>query len=209
MDKIVQNVVACAQMARTKEFDREEAVNVAASVFRSGGYDATTTDDLRLAMGIGRQSFYDTFGGKKLLYLDALRRYVSERYTRFAELAKSSASALDGIAAILLATAREDAAERRLRCLGVDAAYTFAATDPAVTTILKESGAELDALLVRTVERAEAEGALRDGARVADVALLVRCALSGLRVAARGGAPPTELRRIAVTLVDGLRSTPS
>jgi TetR/AcrR family transcriptional repressor of nem operon len=52
-------------MARPKEFDRDEALKSALGIFRKKGFSATSTDDLRLAMGIGRQSFYDTFKGKK------------------------------------------------------------------------------------------------------------------------------------------------
>ena len=40
-------------MARTKEFDPDEAVNAATAVFRANGYDATTTDDLRFASRMG------------------------------------------------------------------------------------------------------------------------------------------------------------
>jgi TetR/AcrR family transcriptional regulator, transcriptional repressor for nem operon len=192
-------------MARTKEFDPDEAVNAATAVFRANGYDATTTDDLRFAMGIGRQSLYDTFGGKKQLFLAALRRYNAERTNGFERLVDAAPTALDGIAEILVATAREDPQERRLRCLGVDAACTFSSNDADVAAILKESTATLDRVLKRSLERAKTDGALRTSVRVGDAVLLVRCALSGLRVAARGGAPPAELRRIALTLVNGLR----
>ena len=66
-------------MARPKEFDRDEALTTALGVFRKKGFSATSTDDLRFAMGIGRLSFYDTFTGKKEVYLEALRKYNSDR----------------------------------------------------------------------------------------------------------------------------------
>ena len=47
-------------MSRPKEFDRAEALTAAKAVFWRKGYDATTTDDLRHAMSIGRQSLYDS-----------------------------------------------------------------------------------------------------------------------------------------------------
>jgi hypothetical protein len=47
-------------MARQKEFERDEALRTAMHVFQRQGFGATT-DDLRHAIGIGRQSFYDTF----------------------------------------------------------------------------------------------------------------------------------------------------
>jgi AcrR family transcriptional regulator len=65
-------------MARPREFDRDEAVRLAIDVFREKGFEGTSTDDLLCAMGIGRQSMYDTFGDKRGLYIEALRRYNAE-----------------------------------------------------------------------------------------------------------------------------------
>jgi TetR/AcrR family transcriptional regulator, transcriptional repressor for nem operon len=62
-------------MSRPKEFDRAEALAAARVLFWKKGYEATTTDDLRHAMNIGRQSLYDSFGGKRPLYLEVLQRY--------------------------------------------------------------------------------------------------------------------------------------
>jgi TetR/AcrR family transcriptional repressor of nem operon len=62
-------------MARTKEFDRDVALERAMDVFWEKGYEAASLTDLVTAMGIGRQSLYDTFGDKHSLYLAALDRY--------------------------------------------------------------------------------------------------------------------------------------
>ena len=62
---------------------RQKAVESALATFRKNGFGATTTEDLRLAMGIGRQSFYDTFKGKREIYLEALRKYNSDRVLGF------------------------------------------------------------------------------------------------------------------------------
>jgi TetR/AcrR family transcriptional repressor of nem operon len=54
-------------------------------VFQRQGFGATTTDDLRHAIGIGRQSFYDAFKGKEEIYLEALQIYAADRFAIFLE----------------------------------------------------------------------------------------------------------------------------
>ena len=65
-------------MARPKAFDRDRTLARALELFQAKGYEATSIQDLVDAMGIGRQSLYDTFGDKEALYREALERYVAE-----------------------------------------------------------------------------------------------------------------------------------
>jgi AcrR family transcriptional regulator len=96
-------------MARTKEFDRDEALQAAIGVFCEKGYAAASTDELMRAMKISRQSMYDTFGDKRQLYLEAFQRYVADSINEeIGYLAKSS-SPLAGIEKMLLAFATRTA----------------------------------------------------------------------------------------------------
>ena len=76
-------------MAGTIRFDREEALDAAARLFWSKGYDAASVQDLEAATGLGRGSLYNAFGGKEALFLAALERYA-------ATVATPVSAALDG-----------------------------------------------------------------------------------------------------------------
>ena len=62
-------------MARTKCFNRDEALEKAMQAFWAKGYEATSVQDLVDCMGINRGSLYDTFGDKHQLFLEALDQY--------------------------------------------------------------------------------------------------------------------------------------
>ena len=65
-------------MGRPKEFDEHEALMKAMRLFWVHGYKATSIQDLVDGMGIGRGSLYGTFGGKRALFMRALRHYDQE-----------------------------------------------------------------------------------------------------------------------------------
>ena len=62
-------------MARPREFNPDDAVEQAMQAVWSKGYEATSLSDLTRAMGISRSSFYETFGSKHGLFLEAIERY--------------------------------------------------------------------------------------------------------------------------------------
>src|ERR1700686_5063468 len=131
-------------MARPKEFDREAALAAAMRVFWAKGYDATSTDDLRHAIGIGRQSLYDTFGGKRTLYLEALRRYQDDSVAARIKSLRAAGSPLSAIQKFLVAVARETPTERALGCMGVRATCDFGTSDPEVSALGTSAGAVIE-----------------------------------------------------------------
>ncbi len=63
-------------MARPKQFEIEEKLNLAADLFWRKGYANTSLSDLESHLGIGRKSIYDTFGDKHRLFLKVLDSYL-------------------------------------------------------------------------------------------------------------------------------------
>ena len=62
-------------MARPRAFDCADALDRALETFLEHGYEATSMQNLVDAMGISRQSLYDTYKDKRTLYLSALHAY--------------------------------------------------------------------------------------------------------------------------------------
>lgn len=62
-------------MARTLEFDLDNALGKAMRLFWKSGYTGTSLRDLLKSMGIGEGSFYNTLKSKKHAYLESLKHY--------------------------------------------------------------------------------------------------------------------------------------
>lgn len=63
-------------MPRVKKFDRNEVLLKAMKLFWKKGYHATSVQDLVDGLGINRGSLYDTYGGKKNLFDQAIESYT-------------------------------------------------------------------------------------------------------------------------------------
>ena len=192
-------------MARQKKFDRDKAVESALATFRKNGFGATTTDDLRLAMGIGRQSFYDTFKGKREIYLEALRKYNSDRVLGFFEIFRKSGSPLKALEGMLTSISIESPKDRTLACLGVSSICEFGASDAEVSSINDATASSIKSVLGKLILEAKNKREIRSSLDPKETALYLLSVFSGMRVSARAGASPEELNAIAAIAIDGLR----
>ena len=97
-------------MARAKEFDQDQAVERAMKVFWNLGYDGTSISDILQATGLSRSSLYETFGGKRALFLRTIAAYVQGASARRRQSFAGAASFAEGLATYLgsLLKAKQD-----------------------------------------------------------------------------------------------------
>jgi TetR/AcrR family transcriptional repressor of nem operon len=181
-------------MARPREFDRDEALKRALAVFWEKGYEATSTDDLVRAMGIGRQSMYDTFGDKHQLYLEVLRLYEDSSGAEMFKRIYETPSPFKAICDYVLSIADGTCADRARGCFAVNATTELASSDPDVAAAIRASSARCEAAFERIVREAKDRGEVDPSidARVAGRFLL--STIRGLRVSAKAGVEPEDLR---------------
>lgn len=188
-------------MARPKAFDRDTALQRAIALFRDKGYAGASTDDLLGAMGIGRQSMYDTFGDKRGLYLAALERYNTDSVAEFVrDMAAGSMAAggtpLRGLEAALQGFARR-AGSGCTGCMGVGAVLEFGQSDPDVAALTgASSGTQLEAL-ERQLRSAAAAGEVAADLDLQAAAGFIASSMAGMRVAARAGTGVAALEQTA------------
>ncbi|SEG32737.1 DNA-binding transcriptional regulator, AcrR family [Nonomuraea solani] len=166
--------------------------------FWAAGYEATSTQDLCAATGLGRSSIYNTFASKHDLYEKALRHYMNDRNARLAELMARDLPAREKIRTVLWWAVEPDPAEPP-GCLVVNSLVELAPRDRAVAELLRQDTARRVELVRSALETGRARGEIDPGKDPLALARFVAATVSGLRVATRGGADRAELESIANT----------
>jgi len=88
-------------MPRVKKFDQEKVFEKALHLFWEKGYEATSLSDLTDQLGIGKGSFYDTFGSKKQLFDNCLSAYRMKGYEALDSFLAKKTNPIEGIAYFL------------------------------------------------------------------------------------------------------------
>ena len=173
-------------MARPLGFDEELALDAAIECFRLRGYAATSVRDLTTAMGIGGTSLYNSFGGKRTLFIKALERYVERSVRARLHRLESSLPPKRAIRTLI-----EDVIERSLTdrtwggCLLINSALEIAPHDPELAAEIAERLGEIEAFFHRSIVAAQAEGTIPRKQKSTDLSRLLLGILMAIRVLAR------------------------
>ena len=178
-------------MPSPKQYNRDEVLDRAIALFRRQGYSATSTAELVEGLGMNRKSMYAEFGSKQDLFEAALERYSEIYLTRVlapieapGANAQSIRDAFDGYASA------SETPFRGLGCLIANTAVERAALDPGSARFVDAYLERLTAGFRRALERAEADGDLRDGANPDDLAAHFANAVVGISALLRARATP-------------------
>lgn len=193
-------------MARPREFDRDAALKAAIDVFWSRGFAATSTEDLVQAMGIGRQSFYNAFGDKRRLYLEALETYQRNATSCHIGRLTTPASPLEGLRDLLVGLIPDDDALRCRGCLGAGAVGEFGVSDTELTEMRQKMIAGLRERVVERLREGRRLGEIDPAIDIEQAASFVEITMTGLQLAARGGAGAKELHALAAFAVERFRA---
>jgi TetR/AcrR family transcriptional regulator, transcriptional repressor for nem operon len=191
-------------MARTKEFEPLMALDAAMELFWRMGYEAASMRELLDAMGIGRGSFYDTFGDKHALFLSALDRFQEVRTSWVEEVLLGEG--LDGIVEVFRRSL--DGLfqfQPRRGCLLANSAVELAPHDPDVAARISSYIRRTEEAFQGALERARDRGEIRSEADPRALARFLVNTLHGLRVLARAGADRETLEDTVHVTLGALR----
>src|SRR3954447_16357626 len=117
MNRPVQKPGTLAPIARPREVDETAAVESAMHAFWTRGYEATSTQDLCAATGLGRSSVYNTFTSKKALFRRSLEHYTTRELGKRKAILEGPGTAAMRLGEVLDTAVVADLENRRRGCL--------------------------------------------------------------------------------------------
>ncbi|UZT97900.1 TetR/AcrR family transcriptional regulator [Chryseobacterium fluminis] len=140
-------------MARKKEFEYEEKLDVAMNLFWEQGYHVTSLSDLENHMKINRSSIYPTYGDKKELLLKCLDKYQKSKLTEYQSfLTTSSENALEDLVKILDMSVQQSIRDHKV-CLAVRMIFEIAMVDQEINAMLAENEKKIEKVYLAILQR--------------------------------------------------------
>src|ERR1700722_1743597 len=191
---------------RTRQFDVDEALDLALEVFWARGYEGATLPELTKAMGINRPSLYAAFGNKEQLFRKALDRYQTGPMSFLTEALKepTARAAAEAIFSGFIRMQRNRVKGRG--CLIVAGALASGEGAETVRQELAQLRQSIVAVFRKRFERAVENGDLPKGADCPTLARYIATVLNGLAVQVASGTKEKELRLVAAM---AMRAWPS
>ncbi|MFF5029842.1 TetR/AcrR family transcriptional regulator [Streptomyces collinus] len=171
-------------MARTREFDIDQAVDRAMDLFWRRGYAETSLQDLLKELSIGSGSFYAAFGSKERLYLRALERYTSLQGSDLERILDEETEIRTAVRKVLTSLVEADLTDPTRGCLVVNAA-TQCADRPTAADRVGTAIRQVESLLAGALERARARGELSPEKDPRELARFLTTFIQGVRIAGR------------------------
>ncbi|WP_217197291.1 TetR/AcrR family transcriptional regulator [Streptomyces buecherae] len=196
-------------MARPRTFDEERALDAAVWAFWVKGYEATSTQDLCSATGLGRSSIYNTFSSKHELFTRALARYMDVMTAgQVAVLEQVERPAMERLRA-LFDVVIDGEFERRVEgrsvgCLTVNTTVEIAGRDPEVAALLARDLERRLASFRGVIEAGQRAGEISTARDADSLARFINAVIGGMRVSAQGGADRAVLESVADTALVAL-----
>jgi len=187
---------------RPRSFDESEVLEKAMALFWSQGYEATALSELTEAMGIGRQSLYDTFGDKHSLFTRALTHYLETTLNEAAQTLEAietpSGKIREWLSHAVLGLCIGGAEPRG--CFALNTVVERCPGDESIAGVMKSHHGKMMTLLCGILSAGQETGEFRRDYAPKDLTTMVLSCSAGLVVTSKLQ-PPPEVGEKAVEML--------
>ncbi len=194
-------------MGRPRDFDEADALERATDLFWRQGFQSTSMSDLLEHLSLGRQSLYNTFGGKEQLFHRVLEHYFETQTTPMLAGMEAPDADLRAIEKYFAAIARESTSPGPIRkgCLMVNTLVELADRGSEAGKEAKRFTARLEKAILNALQGAERARQLKSNLHLQDAAKFLATTAHGMLVVCKVGASWKQQRATAQLALDTIR----
>ena len=183
-------------MARTKQFDENQAIDSAMLKFWEKGYEGTSIHDLEECTGLNRTSLYNAFGNKRQVFERVVDRYKKSVLGELLESMDAAPTVKQGVLA-LLNTALNVHYDRSNPggCLIALSVLECEQHDSDTREMLQQSVQELKRVLQARLNKGKKNGELSNTLDASGTATTIAATVSGMAVLAKAGFPKSSVKK--------------
>ncbi|MCP2267065.1 TetR/AcrR family transcriptional regulator [Promicromonospora thailandica] len=186
-------------MPRPRKFEEAEVIASAGRVFAESGYAGTSVDDLVAATGLGRQSLYNAFGGKKELFMRAFLSDTEDAVAAVEAVRHGTDSPIGRIRAQLVKVAVTYGSAQAQPPLFVKAAMELSARDAEVQASALKAFDDMSAHYAACVADAQGAGEVDATADADALGAFFLALIEGMAALGGAGVSRASLTTIGLT----------
>lgn len=189
---------------RPREFDPDNAIQDALTVFKTHGYAATSIPDLMKGTGLSRGSLYKAFNDKHSLFLRALDRYALDGLHRLRRDLDQKSARVAVQAALLHYASLSALADGQQGCLLTAAATECLPEDEEVRARVRQTFEQMQIALIDAISRGQTAGEIGTRHDAATLARFLLCTMQGMRVIGKIGPKMQDMVAVVAVAMDAL-----
>lgn len=178
-----------------KQFNRDEVLANALSVFWAKGYAATSMQDLVDAMSINRASMYDTFGNKRALFELAFNHYCQNSITAISTQLEKPGSHLDNLKKVTFFMIANQNNQQNHGCFANNVAIELGPHEEAIAQIVREFWQDIEKLFDQRFQLAVQCDELPETMASRDLAYLLNTFIQGAVAKSKVGIAHPQMKR--------------
>ncbi|MDK1329120.1 TetR/AcrR family transcriptional regulator [Arthrobacter sp. zg-Y1143] len=180
-------------------FDEAEVIASASRAFAKTGYAGTSMDDLVSATGLGRQSLYNAFGGKKELFMRAFLSDTEDAVAAIEALRHGVDSPIVRIRAQLLKVAVRYGSAREQPSLFAKAAMELSSQDTVVAASVCRTFNNMQSHYRGCIIDAQEAGEVEAGTDADALGAFFLTLIEGMAMLGGSGVSRTKLTTVGLT----------
>jgi len=150
-----------ASPGRPAGFSRDQAIEAAMNLFWRDGYLGVSASDLAAAMNIQRSSFYNSFGSREAVFLEALERYAQGAPDRALDRLRPGDAVIPTFVAVFRELCRQRSADTEARgCLVCNSVGELVGVEDQLGRVLLDAVGERIRIVESLLRQAVSQGEL-------------------------------------------------